>query len=42
MDKTFDKLSEEEQRELLENRMKYYSASGALNELEQLKKVLKG
>lgn len=42
MDKTFDKLSEDEQRELLENKMKYYSASGALSELEQLKKVLKG
>ncbi|WML29214.1 hypothetical protein RCG24_14590 [Neobacillus sp. OS1-32] len=42
MEITFDKLSEEEERELLENKMKYYSASGALMELEQLKKVLNG
>lgn len=40
VNKTLEELSLEEQKEILENKMKYYSATGALAELEGLKKVL--
>lgn len=35
-----EELSLEEEKAILENKMKYYSASGALAELEEIKKVL--
>jgi cell shape-determining protein MreC len=38
--KTVEELSLEEEKAILENKMKYYSASGALAELEGIKKVL--
>lgn len=38
--KTINKLSLEEEKEILENKMKFYSASGALEELEELKRVI--
>lgn len=38
--KTIEKVSLEEEKEILENKMKFYSATGALAELEELKKVL--
>ena len=38
--KTVGELSLEEKKAIFENKMKYYSASGALAELEEIKKVL--
>jgi hypothetical protein len=38
--KTVEELSLEEEKGILENKMKYYSATGALAELEDLKRVL--
>lgn len=38
--KTVEELSLEEEKVILENKMKFYSAAGALAELERLKKVL--
>lgn len=38
--KKVQELSIEEEKSILENKMKYYSASGALAELEKLKKIL--
>ncbi len=38
--KTINELSLEEEKEILENKMKFYSASGALEELDELKKRL--
>lgn len=40
MTKTVEELSFDEGKAILENKMKYYSASGALEELEKLKKIL--
>lgn len=39
--KTVGELNAEEEKELLEKKMKFYSASGALAELEELKKLVK-
>ncbi|MBB6446712.1 hypothetical protein [Bacillus benzoevorans] len=38
--KTINELSLEEEKDILENKMKFYSASGALEELEELKRVI--
>lgn len=38
--KTVEELSIEEEKAILENKMKYYFATGALAELEELNKVL--
>lgn len=38
--KTVEELSLNEEKEILENKMKYYSATGALSELEELRRVL--
>jgi prefoldin subunit 5 len=38
--KTINELSLEEEKEIVENKMKFYSASGALEELEELKRVI--
>ena len=37
---TIEKVSLEEEKEILENKMRFYSATGALAELQELKKVL--
>ncbi|WP_186579498.1 hypothetical protein [Aquibacillus kalidii] len=39
--KTVEELSLEEEKAIVENKMKYYSASGALAELEELKKLIR-
>jgi hypothetical protein len=40
--KTKEELSLEDEKEILEKKMKFYSATGALAELEELKRVLNG
>ncbi|MEH7247975.1 hypothetical protein V7114_14455 [Neobacillus niacini] len=37
--KTTDELTLEEEKDILENKMMFYSASGALEELERLKRL---